>query len=385
MADNPNSVFVSPSPAELHAAVSALQDSANAFESVARADIGQLVQLGEQLKGGGHFELAAKLFSACCARLPDSPHFVLAALTCRLRAGQPVAEEDENRLQSIAPDFLKYFSALRLSLLPSADAKAVLSTMQSCFEAFLSGSEADWLYLTAAQFMFGDIQKGRTSEREIPGRLFFYWDKDPPPEIRDNIAYHQNASGLQVTLCTRDMAIEFLDAYYGRDSRNLFLGLRHPAEESDFIRYHLIHTFGGYYLDLDERLIAPNLLKSYAEGTDAFLVRSNTGPLENSLFGGVAGSCVTEEALHVLLHNCYAHANDSIWLKSGPGVLTRAVVRLYHRAFIEMQPLPSFRVMPDRVYGDLLLGLDVSYRNDARDWRVFEAEQAAKSTSAVSD
>jgi len=61
------------------------------------------------------------------------------------------------------------------------------------------------------------------------------------------------------------------------------------------------------------------------------------------------------------------------------GILTTA--GNCHEAFMTGSPadwtcLPNFRLLPTSAHGTLLHGVVVSYREDARDWRVFERDNA---------
>ena len=316
------------------------------------------------------------LFAACAAQVPDSAHFLLAKLASQLRGGVPMSPDDQDRLGRLEPAFLRYLKGLELTVAKGlADPAQALAVMGHCFEASMSGSELDWLYLrVAATHYMAQQMYPLSTEELIPQRLFFYWDRNPPEEVHTNVARHSSQSGLEVVFYSREMGVAFLDRHYGRDCRLLFEGLRHPAEESDFLRYHLVHHFGGYYLDTDEALISPQRLRDMALGTEAIFFLSATGPVENALFGAVAGSKVIEEALRVLLHNCYAHAEDSIWQKTGPGVLTRALVRLYHRSFAGDARLPRFCIRPESDFGQVVGSLPMPYRADQRDWRLFERQ-----------
>ncbi len=371
----PVSIFVMPDQECLLRSAEPLASEMITPEILKHFTIIDYIRVGEKLRDLNRFLEASVFFSASCWHAPFSPHFMLAALTAKLRANIPIEPSDERQLLRAHEDFFHFFQGLKADAQEDSDPKLVLETMGNSFEGFLSGSDADWLYLSASANYFSSPKYHKASTNEIPDRLFFYWDKDPPAEISENIHDHLSRIEWDIDIYNRDKAISFLDKCFGRETRDLFLNLRHPAEESDFLRYHLIYNFGGYYLDLDEKLIAPELLLTYSKGAETFLIRSLSGPVENSLFGAIAHSPIIDEAIRVILHNCHLYPKESIWIKTGPGVLSRALVRTYHKAFSGLHDLPSFRMMPATVNGDLLLPIDVSYRGDPRDWRVFEAQR----------
>jgi hypothetical protein len=244
------------------------------------------------------------------------------------------------------------------------------------FEAFDTGAEADWLYLRSAVRIVPNPSLPMQIDN-APINLFFYWDKpNPPAEVAENFEYHRGLGIFDVKVFSKQSAAEFLYGCYGKDTADLFHKLRHPAEESDFWRPHAIHAFGGYYLDVDEQVISTERFQSQfgSSLTDVFVL-SGTGPVENSFFGAKKGSPIIEQALRNLLHNCYLRPNLSMWLKSGPGPITRALSRTYYRHVTMGETLPEFSLLEPVAFPNAFRAIPVSYRGDTRDWRVFEAQQ----------
>src|SRR5208337_1118189 len=74
---------------------------------------------------------------------------------------------------------------------------------------------------------------------------------NPPQDIADNFDYHRQLGFFDVHVYDRQRAEAFLYDYYGREAKSTFVSLRHPAEEADFLRPHLIYAYGGHYLGAD--------------------------------------------------------------------------------------------------------------------------------------
>lgn len=371
---NPNrAALAQPDPIEL--AAMAMPGVLQLMQALPERNAAGLASIGEMLRGGRHFAAASVLFAACAALDPNSPHFLLAKLVCQLRGGVPMAADDISLLDRMEPHFGRYLSGLRLVVgQEKVDPARVLTVLGNGFESFNCGSELDWLYVRVAAMHYAPQQAYPLSGADlIPARLFFYWDVDPPREVVENVNAHRQTSSMDVQFYTRETAVAFLEDIYGVDCRKVFEALRHPAEESDYLRYHLVHYFGGYYVDTDEFLKEPQLLREMARGNEALFFLAPTGPVINGLFGACAGSPTLEEALRVVVHNCYARPSDNIWLKTGPGALTRAVVRVYRRSFEMGATLPRFRVCAEGDFSKVVQGVPMSYRGDARNWRVFES------------
>jgi hypothetical protein len=98
---------------------------------------------------------------------------------------------------------------------PNPDHGLALSLMGNAYDAFVCGHEAHCYFIRAAVSHFKAPDTGvsmpnpwgagwtRTIAEAIPRRLFFYWDKNPPSEVRDNFDHH--ASIREITVDTYSM------------------------------------------------------------------------------------------------------------------------------------------------------------------------------------
>lgn len=327
--------------------------------------IGMAVKLRHEKK----YESASQLFKRILQE-DSSKDLHLAYLLSALEGNMPITNQDENNLSIQDERYYKYYLAYRASI-NGESSKCIIDIMSNCFEAFQSGSESEWLYLRNAIPLTKQITKPSQKEEK---NLFFYWDsKDPPNEVVTNFDYHRSMDLFKVEVFDKETASSLLLNNFGYDTYNLFMGLRHPAEESDFFRLHVLYLKGGYYLDVDEKITSKkNFIDVFGGGVEDIYLLSDTGPVHNAFFGSKKGSLVLGECLNIIYHNCYLRPNLSMWAKTGPGVITRALSRLIHRNIISGGS-NDFYLFPTNTFPSLFTAVDVSYRNDARDWRVFEA------------
>jgi inositol phosphorylceramide mannosyltransferase catalytic subunit len=71
--------------------------------------------------------------------------------------------------------------------------------------------------------------------------------------------------------------------------------LRNPAERSDILRYDLLRTFGGVYVDTDFECLRS--IEPLIDGVDAFAGYRKPGRVNNALIGAVPGHPLVERAL----------------------------------------------------------------------------------------
>jgi hypothetical protein len=259
-----------------------------------------------------------------------------------------------------------------------------------------SGGMLDWYFWKIGDQSLGTSTTCHTTRSDnapeyIPRNLFFYFDKNLPDDIK-NVIDSQNAQGkFSVVLFDKLQSRDFLKKNYGDDCLRLFDGLRHPSEESDFMRYHVVNYYGGYWSDADEMLNQDYFLNylSNLPPTEILLAQSQKhgngchGPLQSCFFGATKGHPIVQGAIDLLYINCINTPNLSMWKKTGPGPITRSFINYYlERAINQNLDSSNFSslasdamisVIGKHELRKFLTGFVPSYRGDERDWRVFES------------
>lgn len=175
------------------------------------------------------------------------------------------------------------------------------------------------------------------ARREGPGRIprniLQYWNTGkPPPALEAIMRSWREAAGFAYQLFDRQAALRFLNTELGRDWPAALRLAQHPAEQSDFFRLCFLAVKGGIYADCDDRLIGS--LDEFTAGETGLVVfRERQGAIANNLL-------MAEPAHPVLIHAAVAakqallrRDNDSVWTKTGPGLLTRAVAAACEEAW----------------------------------------------------
>jgi hypothetical protein len=355
-------------------ALAADAPSLRVFDEWGQNNFAQNIAIANNCESKGDFRTAVHFYHQSYMINPESKHALLAKLIAGMKAGDKASQEDLSKLGELDKGCLDYFLVLSGEL-NKCSIIAKLKVLGPACESFATGAEPDWLYLRLAKSVLSYGGEAPTLNSKIPNRLYMYWDKTPPEAILENVEYHKALGRFDVQLYDRDRAASFLRDYYGADCETTFTSLRHPSEESDFFRWHAVAAYGGYYVDADDQIISLDAFDEVVLTSRAgVFFLSGSGPIRAGFFGAVSHHPILEECIRVLLGNCMNSPNLSMWLKTGPGVATRALVRAYHRSLFKGEPLPDLMLRDEHAVAGVIREVKVDYRGDKRDWRVFESQ-----------
>jgi mannosyltransferase OCH1-like enzyme len=249
--------------------------------------------------------------------------------------------------------------------------------MRNCYEEFHTGEEPDTIYLSGILKAFPVFSPTHRNVRRdisvrndiIPRNLFFYWDQNPPREIADNFDYHRRLNHFNVRVFDKYQAETWLYETYGLQARGIFLEARHPAEAADILRVHVIHKYGGYWLDADIRLRSVERFEeALPKNVEHVFLTTKNGVVHNDFFGAARNSEILSDCLLSLYRNCYLHRGLYIPYKTGPGVFARAINRIYYNAFIGAGPIPSAHVLGQQSFDHVIAEFPVTYKVGAGSW-----------------
>lgn len=296
------------------------------------------------------------------------PHILLhVSLLCLMKAGETPSDQDMKLLRGYSIPCYDYILAIKIAW-RDGDYLQALRVLGNCYDEFHTGEECDRLCLEIALRVYWDQLTQRTldhsqTEKNIPSKLFFYWDNNPPQEILDNFEYHRGHSGMEVRIFDQADGANWLYQNYGVEARELFLSMRHPAEAADFLRVHVIQKLGGWWMDADIRLRGDgHKMKVLSRRYSHVFLLTHDNVVHNDFFGSVANSPVLADILLSLYRNCYQYPGLYIAYKTGPGPFTRALNRVFHGAFNNVTDLPSMMVYDHTVFADMIEELDVDYK-----------------------
>lgn len=317
------------------------------------------------------YGLAYRMHSGDPGHYPQAQALLQARLLCFLKAGKVVPAEELETLKRISTPYANYIGGISQAW-RDADVDGGLRRIGNAFEEFHTGEEIDRLYLELALRASPPVffAEKDPEQKSIPNKLFMFWDKNPPPEIQENIAFHEDLDGIEFRLFDYTEAAAWLYENYGREARDLFLAARHPAEAADFLRVHVIHAYGGWWIDADIRLRgeeAVDFLKSQSSRHSFFLTQNYV--VHNDLYGAVAGSEILADCLLSLYRNSYLHRDLFIAYKTGPGIFNRALSRMIHRKLNDTPMTQTLDIHDSETFDRVIEQFNAPYKYAMPHWQ----------------
>lgn len=319
------------------------------------------------------YGLAFRIRAKITEQYPLPESLMQVRLLCFLKAGQKLPEYDINKLKQLSIPLTNYIEGVSLAW-RGGDKKASLLHIGNSFEEFVSGEEIDWLYLEIAKNIQPNLLKSSydlvRNETSIPKKIFMYWDKNPPEEIVENIEFHKNINKIDVEVFDYEKSCEWLYKYYGIESREIFISMRHPAEAADFLRVHVTNLYGGWWLDADARLRNEDALQFMLnQKNDSVIFLTENYVTHNDFYGTIANSKIMEECLRILYNNCYKRHHLYIAYKTGPGIFNRALSRSIYRSLNGIENNETIGIYNQIKFNDIIEQINAPYKNILPLWQ----------------
>jgi hypothetical protein len=346
----------------------------------------------------GKLEAAARFYRRALEQYPVGTGYrplekdlLCAQMICEIKGGFEIDGHDLERLLAMDRSYACFIEGCTALYAAAPDYRRAVVAMGNAFEAFVCGHEVHTHFLRAARGYFAAPATAipmpnpwgagwtRTIAEAIPRRMFFYWDKNPPGEIADNFAYHEAINEIAVDVYSQQRAEAFLYDYYGSDTKNTFVALRHPAEQSDFFRPHVVYAYGGYYLDADLKIgSVPAFLALAASCHDAMFSVTDTCLVDNGFFAAQKACPLMASCIEIVSSNCHLYPQLPIDMKTGPGAFTRMLARAYFRVLAFGDPLPRMKILDRAEWAEVVATYPVSYKGDQRNWQIFQAHKGIR-------
>jgi tetratricopeptide (TPR) repeat protein len=159
----------------------------------------------------------------------------------------------------------------------------------------------------------------------IPRRILQFWDTE---ELSDDIAeltgsWGAENPGWEYVRHTDRTARAWLESLPDPRPRRAYRSARKPAQKADLLRLALLFYEGGVYADADDRCSAP--LEPHVAGRAVVVAQEGRGSVGNNFIAAAPGHPLIGEALELAVTAMLRGDADTIWLSTGPGLLTRAV------------------------------------------------------------
>lgn len=165
----------------------------------------------------------------------------------------------------------------------------------------------------------------QSSTMQIPRKIMQYWDqRDPPAGIVQLLHTWVDAHpGFTYSRFDDATAREYLVAQHPQSVLNAYRRASHPAQKSDLFRLAYLFREGGFYVDADDRCIGS--LASIVPRDAVFTgYQEQYATLGNNFIGCLPGDAVIGRALALAVETLRDGDADTIWLATGPGLMTRA-------------------------------------------------------------
>jgi mannosyltransferase OCH1-like enzyme len=203
----------------------------------------------------------------------------------------------------------------------------------------------------------------------IPRHIIQYWNTpDLPPEVARIMQSWQTVPGYTHRRFSRAEALTFLRTECGpRWTQALHMAGR-PAEEADFFRLSYLARHGGIWADADDMLIG-DLDALLAGPGDLVLCREPIGgTIENNFIAVRPGHPVIMAAARQARQALLRRSSETIWAKTGPGLLSRVVARFMAQSGDTAQAA-ALRVLEFRdIARHIVMQTDLPYKSSSRHW-----------------
>jgi hypothetical protein len=163
------------------------------------------------------------------------------------------------------------------------------------------------------------------SQQPIPRTLHQYWDRNPPTDIRSLM---DETAEINASYVYRrwddDGARHHLAAVNYPGALRAYREAKNAASRADIFRLAILFTEGGAYLDADDSCLRPveTLLPA---GANTVFYQEQLGSIGNNFIAATPGHPLIRTALDAAIHAVLEGAGESIWLTTGPGMLSRVV------------------------------------------------------------
>ena len=162
----------------------------------------------------------------------------------------------------------------------------------------------------------------------IPRRIVQFWDTpDVPADVRAILrSWRDHHPGHQVELFDDAAARAFIAASLGAVAGNIFGRISGAAQKADVFRLAYLAVRGGIYADSDDRCHAPlhTVLPCQAE---LVVYQEDFGSVGNNFIACAPRHPVVLLALRRALAAIARGDAETVWLSTGPALLTRALAQ----------------------------------------------------------
>jgi tetratricopeptide (TPR) repeat protein len=170
-----------------------------------------------------------------------------------------------------------------------------------------------------------DVRPPPEGAASVPRRILQFWDTET---LADDVvelmaSWREGNPGWEHVRHTDRTARAFLDSLPDPRVRRAYRAARKPAQKADLLRLALLFHEGGVYVDADDRCTAP--LDPHVAGRSLVVPQEARGSIGNNFIAAAPGHPLIGHGLELAVTAMLRGDADTIWLSTGPGLLTRAL------------------------------------------------------------
>lgn len=169
------------------------------------------------------------------------------------------------------------------------------------------------------------LRPPQAAASSVPRRILQFWDTE---DLSDDVvelmgSWREENPDWEYIRHTDRSARAYLESLPDQRLRRAYRSARKPAQKADLLRLALLFHEGGVYVDADDRCTAP--LEAHVAGRSVVVAQEGRGSIGNNFLAAAPGHPLIGTAVELALTAMLRGDADTIWLSTGPGLLTRAL------------------------------------------------------------
>jgi tetratricopeptide (TPR) repeat protein len=253
-----------------------------------------------------------------------------AAMVARRESLNPSQHHLGQLLDEFALDGDVLSALRRAAQLPAREAtEAIKSTLRANPDSTAAALMLLLGMRRAGEFRYAPKRFGRLILGRIPKRVAQFWDTDfIPPDVHELMeSWHDPRHSFEHVVFSDTSATAYLATNAAPDVARAYRRAKHPAQRADLFRLAYLAQEGGFYADADDRRVA-SFDALAPKGATFVGYQEDYGTLANNFLAAVPDHPVIQRALKMAVAAVNRGDADSMWLSTGPGLLTRAFAQV---------------------------------------------------------
>lgn len=224
----------------------------------------------------------------------------------------------------------------------------------------------------------GDEARCPFGDAEIPRRIHQFWDATDPPEDVSELmdSWRERNPGWSYRRFDTASARAYLSEHLPVEVQRAFRSAHHVAQKSDVFRLAVLACEGGVYADADDRCMGS--LDALVADRELVLRQEHLGSIGNNFIAVRPGHPLVVAALTAAVTAVLRGDSESMWLSTGPGLLTRTYAGHLSEEGARLSGLHrGARILLDwQLKPFCTSGCRASYKSSPRHWVVREFANA---------